>query len=121
MTKKEKITILTGTYDPVTVSDLHKIRKAKANCDILVIGIHSDYWLVKNVGGYFMDYDDRKEIVESLKEVNEVFTYDDRIDNVQLIKLVKICYPNSEIFYICETPEEDAEMKLKGIKRAYIK
>jgi hypothetical protein len=38
-----------------------------------------------------------------------------------LIKLVKICYPNSEIFYICETPEEDAELKFKGIKRAYIK
>jgi bifunctional ADP-heptose synthase (sugar kinase/adenylyltransferase) len=123
MKKKERITIISGIFDHPSITDVFRLRTAKANSDWLVVGVHSDERLYKKKITISNPYVDRRFFIENLNCVDEVFTYDDRTDNdIQLIKLVKICYPNAEIIYVSENPIEDIpESKMRGIKLAYIK
>ena len=68
-------------------------------------------------GGYVQDYETRREIIRSLKYVDEVFSFNDSDGTVcQLLKLVKICYPHTEIIYISQEDMFNMpETKIKGI------
>lgn len=117
MTKREKVIITTGMYDPLTVRELDILKKCKARGDWLVIGVHSDWWMQWAQGGFIQSYDERKDIVKSIKYVDEIFTFDDMDGTVcQLLKLVKYCYPNSDITYVSEEDMHNMpETKIKGI------
>jgi cytidyltransferase-like protein len=117
MTKREKVIITTGMYDPLTVRELDILKKCKARGDWLVVGVHSDWWMQWAQGGFIQSYDERKDIVKSIKYVDEIFTFDDMDGTVcQLLKLVKYCYPNSDITYVSEEDMHNMpETKIKGI------
>jgi len=117
MTKREKVIITTGMYDPLTVRELDILKKCKARGDWLVIGVHSDWWMQWAQGGFIQSYDERKDIVKSIKYVDEIFTFDDTDGTVcQLLKLVKYCYPNSDITYVSEEDMHNMpETKIRGI------
>jgi cytidyltransferase-like protein len=117
MTKKEKVIITTGTYDPLTLRELNFLKKCKARGDWIVVGVHSDWWMQWSQGGFIQSYDERKDIVKSIKYVDEIFTFDDTDGTVcQLLKLVKYCYPNSDITYVSEEDMHNMpETKIRGI------
>ena len=115
--KKEKIIIACGEYDPLTANDINFLKKCKSKGDWLVVGIHSDWWMLYARGGVVHKFEERREIVSNLKCVDEIFTFNDKDGTVcQLLKLVKICYPDANITYISQEDLHNMpETKIKGI------
>ena len=58
-----------------------------------------------------------RNIINNLKCVDEVFSFNDSDGTVcQLLKIVKICYPNADITYVSEMDMHNMpEMKIRGI------
>jgi glycerol-3-phosphate cytidylyltransferase-like family protein len=115
--RKDRIIVTTGTFDPLTPEELSFLKKCRARGDLLVVGIHSDLWLTYSQGGFFHNFESRREILLSLRCVDEVFTFNDGDGTVcQLLKLVKICYPGSEIIYMSDVDMFNMpETKIPGI------
>jgi glycerol-3-phosphate cytidylyltransferase-like family protein len=93
------------------------LKKCHHKGEWLVVGVHSDWWMMWAEGGYVQNYETRREIIKSLKYVDEVFTFNDSDGTVcQLLKLVKICYPQADITYISQEDMHNMpETKIKGI------
>ena len=68
-------------------------------------------------GGVVHSYTTRREIISNLKCVDEVFSFNDSDGTVcQLLKIVKICYPDSDITYVSrEDMHNMPETKIRGI------
>lgn len=117
MITKDKIIITCGIFDPLSLEELNFLKKCKAKGDWLIVGIHSDWWMAWTQGGFVHNYNTRREIIKSLKFVDEVFTFNDSDGTVcQLLKIVKICYSNSDITYISEEDMHNMpETKIRGI------
>ena len=117
MTAKDKIIITTGTYDPLTNEELKFLQRCKSRGDWLVVGVHSDWWMAWSEGGFVQNYESRRNIINNLKCVDEVFSFNDSDGTVcQLLKIVKICYPNADITYVSEMDMHNMpEMKIRGI------
>jgi len=117
MNKKEKIIVVTGEFDPLDKRELDFLKKCKRKGDWLAVGIHSDWWMMYSLGGYMQNYQTRREILSNVRVVDEIFTFDDSDGTVcQLLKLVKICYPDADITYVSETDMHNMpETKIRGI------
>jgi hypothetical protein len=117
MIPREKIIITSGTYDPLTLEDISFLRECKKRGDWLVVGVHSDWWMCFVEGGFVQSFNSRSQIVESLSVVDEVFKFNDTDGTVcQLLKLVKICYPNTQITYLSKDDMTgQPEAKIRGI------
>ena len=83
----------------------------------LCVGVHSDWWMMYARGGVLQNYSSRREIISSLNCVDEVFSFDDSDGTVcQLLKIVKICYPHSDITYVSrEDMHNMPETRIRGI------
>lgn len=68
--KRVKIGYLSGTFDLFHVGHLNLLRRAKAQCDYLIVGVHnSGAWKGKET---FIPLDERKAIVGACKYVDKV-------------------------------------------------
>ena len=117
MPPKDRIIITCGTFDPLTYDELLYLKRCHHRGEWLIVGIHSDWWMKWSEGGYVQDYPARKNIIQHLKCVDEVFTFNDSDGTVcQLLKIVKICYPHADITYISEEDMHNMpETKIRGI------
>lgn len=65
-----KIGYLSGTFDLFHIGHLNMLKRAKEKCDYLVVGVHKD---ASHKGKEtFISYEERSEIVRSVKYVDEV-------------------------------------------------
>lgn len=65
-----KIGYLSGTFDLFHIGHLNLLRRAKENCDYLIVGVHdSGAWKGKET---FIPFEERKQIVGSCKYVDKV-------------------------------------------------
>lgn len=117
MYPKDRIIVTSGEFDPISAKELSFLQQCKKKGDWLIVGIHSDWFLLYAMGGVVQKYDERRQIITNLKCVDEVITFNDTDGTVcQLLKLVKIIYPCSEIIYISEDDMHNMpETKIKGI------
>ncbi len=68
--KKVVIGYLSGTFDLFHVGHLNLLKRAKARCDYLIVGVHdSGKWKGKET---FIPFDERKEIIASCRYVDKV-------------------------------------------------
>ena len=117
MHEKERIVVICGAFDPLSIEELNYIKKCHRRGDHLIVGVHTDWWMMWALGGFVQTYETRREIIKSLKYVDEVFTFNDSDGTVcQLLKIIKICYPNADITYISQEDMHNMpETKIRGI------
>ena len=72
MARKPTVVAVSGGFDPVHVGHLRLFRDAKALGDKLVVILNDDEWLRRKKGYVFMPETERKELLESIKWVDEV-------------------------------------------------
>ena len=73
---KRKVIAVSGGFDPIHIGHVRMIKGASRHGDIVVIA-NSDEWLRRKKGYVFMCWEDRKEILESIKGVISVHSVDD--------------------------------------------
>lgn len=71
--KKFKVGYTTGVYDMFHIGHLNILRRAKEQCEYLIVGVSTD----ENVQAYkhkspIIPYEERKAIVEAIRYVDEV-------------------------------------------------
>ncbi len=76
----KKIMLLSGGFDPVHKGHVEMFKAAKFMADTVVVGLNSDEWLTRKKGKPFMDFDERKFILESMECIDYVFGFDDSDD-----------------------------------------
>ena len=95
---KKSVIILSGGFDPVHKGHLRMFREASWLGHQVIVGLNSDDWLTRKKGKPFMEFEERKEIIEGFKYVNQVLPFDDSDDTAcNLIQRVRTMY-NNEMF-----------------------
>ncbi len=85
-----KIGYLSGTFDLFHIGHLNLLRRAKAYCDYLVVGVHKD---ASHKGkSTFISFEERCEIVKSIKYVDKVIPSEREDCDVYLKGIVKYDY-----------------------------
>jgi glycerol-3-phosphate cytidylyltransferase-like family protein len=117
MHNKDKIIVTCGEYDPLDIQDIRFLKKCRNKGDWLIVGIHSDWWMMYARGGFMQSYDSRREIISNVRCVDEIMTFNDSDGTVcQLLKIVQICYPNADITYVSQEDMHNMpETKIRGI------
>ena len=120
---KEKIIVVSGEFDPISYDEFKLLKKCKSKCDWLVVGVHSDNYLKLLRNGSKNTHEQRKEILESFPFVDEVFTFNDMDGtSCNLLKLIKMCYPMSNIIFVSKTHTANMpESRIRGITFETIK
>src|SRR4030043_1522384 len=89
--KEKPITVaVSGAFDPIHVGHIAYIREAAKLGDRLVVILNNDNFLLRKKGFVFRSFEDRKEILESIKGVDEVImSVDDDQTVCKTLELVK--------------------------------
>jgi len=74
---KYDVVLISGAFDPLHVGHIKLIQDAKLYAREIVIALNSDEWLAHEKGKSFMPFDERKLIMENVKDVQWVFGFDD--------------------------------------------
>lgn len=85
-----KIGYLSGTFDLFHIGHLNLLKRAKQCCDYLVVGVHKD---ASHKGkDTFISFEERMEIVRSIKYVDQVIPSEKEDSDVYLKGIVKYDY-----------------------------
>ena len=118
----QNIVVVSGGFDPVHSGHIAMINDA-ARFGHVVVLLNSDEWLTRKKGKPFMNYSERKNILENFKNVFLVLDFDDS-DNTAIkgLERVKKYFPNHKITF-CNggdrTKENIPEMQVDGIEFAF--
>jgi len=89
--KKRLVTVaVSGAFDPIHVGHVRYIREAAKLGDRLVVILNGDDFLLRKKGFVFRPFEDRKEILENIKGVDEVIASIDEDQTVcKTLEMVK--------------------------------
>ena len=94
---RKSIIVMSGGFDPVHKGHLRMFREASWLGHHVIVGLNSDDWLSRKKGKPFMSFEERKEILEGFKYVNQVIPFDDTDNSAcDLIKRVHSIYEGDE-------------------------
>jgi len=97
---RKSIIVLSGGFDPVHKGHLRMFREASNLGHQVIVGLNSDDWLTRKKGKPFMKFEERKEILEGFKYINQVLPFDDSDDTASnLIQRVRNLYDNESHEY----------------------
>lgn len=94
--KKINTVLVGGVFDILHFGHIHFLKEAKALGNYLIVIIESDQRVKKLKGSSrpFHNQDQRKEILESLKFVDEVIILKDEMSNQDYFDLITKIHPN---------------------------
>ena len=116
-----KLIVVSGGFDPIHSGHIAYFKSSKSHGDKLIVALNSDAWLEKKKGKFFMPFHERKSIVEAIKYVDEVISFedDDKGSCINALEAIKKSYPDEEI-YFANGGDRDGknipEMSVLGIK-----
>ena len=110
----DKVSLVTGGFDPIHSGHISYFTRAKDFSDYLVVGINTEEWLTKKKGQYFQSWVERAEIIRHLNMVDAVITVPDD-DKGSACGAIEKCLEISEKVIFCNggdrgksnTPETD--------------
>ena len=116
-----KIIIVSGGFDPIHSGHIAYFKSARSHGDKLVVALNSDSWLENKKGKFFMPFNERKAIIESMSCVDEVIDFDDddKGSAINALEKVKTLYPNDNLFFANggdRTNSNIPEMSVSGIE-----
>jgi cytidyltransferase-like protein len=96
-----KISVVSGGFDPIHSGHISYINAAKKHGDYLIIALNSDEWLRQKKGKEFMPFEERKAILENIKNVDEVISFeDDKAGScINALEKIKAKFPDDEIIF----------------------
>ena len=96
--KMDDIILISGGFDPVHKGHIRMFREAANLGHQVIIGLNSDEWLTRKKGKPFMKWEERAEILESCKFVNQVLPFDDSDETAcDIIKQVCSLYKDYDV------------------------
>ena len=114
------IVVVSGGFDPVHSGHIKLIKEARALGDMLIVGINSDEWLARKKGRSFMPWQERLAVINNLKPVDEVYTFDDEDGTAcHLLQQVQAHYPTASIIFANggdRTQDNIPEMSVPGVE-----
>jgi cytidyltransferase-like protein len=116
MIKKNNKICVSGGMDPIHIGHIRMIKEASEYGDVIVI-LNSDDWLVRKKKFSFMKWEERAEILASIKGVSSVEMVDDSDGTVceALERIRPDYFANGGDRHDYNTPESDL-CNLLGIK-----
>jgi len=91
--KRKPITVaVSGAFDPIHVGHIRYLREAAKLGDRLIVILNRDDFLLRKKGFIFRPFEDRKEILESIKGVDEVIASMD--DDQTVSKTLEVVKPD---------------------------
>ena len=97
---RKSVIILSGGFDPVHKGHLRMFREASWLGHQVIVGLNSDEWLKRKKGKPFMDFGERKEILEAFRYINQVIPFDDSDDSAcDVIEKVNSMYDTDHKIY----------------------
>ena len=96
----KNVIIVSGGFDPVHKGHIRMFREAANFGANVIVGLNSDEWLTRKKGKPFMDFKERKEILEAFRYVNQVIPFnDDDGTACDLIEKVNDMYDSDQKIY----------------------
>lgn len=114
-----KIGYLSGTFDLFHIGHLNLLKRAKEQCDFLVVGVHKD---ASHKGKEtFIPFEERKSILRSIKYVDQVIQSEKEDCDVYLKDIVKydILFVGSDYKGTPRFNRYEEIFKDKGVKIVY--
>jgi cytidyltransferase-like protein len=114
------IVVVSGGFDPIHSGHIKLIKEARLLGDQLIVGINSDEWLARKKGRAFMPWQERLCVLNNLRQVDEVYTFDDTDGTAShLLQQVRAHYPEAQIIFANggdRTQDNIPEMTIPGIE-----
>ena len=103
-----KTIMVSGGFDPIHVGHVRMIQEAAKHGDVIVVA-NSDAWLERKKGYVFMPWEERAEIILSMRGVIDVLPVDDSDGTVcdALRRYSPTCFANCGDRKQNNTPEMD--------------
>ena len=109
----EKVSLVTGGFDPIHSGHIRYFERAKDLSNYLVVGLNGDPWLKRKKGQYFQSWTERADIIRHLNMVDAVVSWDDVDDSA--CGAIEKCLEISQTVVFCNggdrakgtTPELD--------------
>ena len=93
------ITVLvSGGFDPLNIFHVRMFKEAKAMGDKLIVLLNNDYWLMKKNGEVLVPENERKELIESFKWVDQVIFTTHTVESTDLSVCTEIEMIRPDIF-----------------------
>ncbi len=73
----DKVSLVTGGFDPIHSGHIRYFERAKDYSNYLVVGLNGDPWLKRKKGQYFQSWKERADIIRHLNMVDAVISWDD--------------------------------------------
>ena len=91
------IILVSGGFDPIHSGHIKLIKDASNYGEVVVL-LNSDEWLIKKKGKEFLPYNEREIIMNSIKNVIDVISFNDSDKTcIDGIKKALLKYPNRSI------------------------
>ena len=119
--KHYDVLVRSGGFDPLHVGHVRMIQGALDLAALVVVGVNSDDWLHRNREQARMTFEDRREIVASIRGVTSAVGFDDSDDTARnLLRMVHTMSPGAKIAFgnggdrtVINVPEVDVCEELK--------
>ena len=119
-----KVSIVSGGFDPVHSGHINLMLAARELGDQLIVLLNSDEWLSRKKGRPFMNFFERKMVLENLWFVDYVLDFDDS-DNSAVDGLEKVVsmYKQKDDLYFCNGGDRNSldDIPEKGVAGIQLK